>query len=239
MSDLVVENLAVNYGSVRAVWDVSLRVSPGQVVTILGRNGAGKTTTLSAIAGILAARSGLILFGDENITRAKPHDRVRKGISLVQEGKRIFRKLKVEENLLIGTYALRGPRRVATDQIDEIYERFPILGERRKQLAGALSGGQQQILAIAQALVARPAVLLLDEPSAGLAPSIAADVLHIVSELRQEGLAIILVEQLIEDAIDIADEVIVLDVGRVLARESWPRTKCSEFLVRTTNERSN
>jgi len=153
----------------------------------------------------------------EDITNASVHDRVRHGISLVQEGKRIFRKLRVEENLILGTYALRGSRRAAVKQIHDAYDRFPILAERRKQPAGALSGGQQQMLAIAQALVARPRILLLDEPSAGLAPTIAADVFGVVDALRHEGLGIVLVEQLVEDAIELADEVVVLDVGRVIA----------------------
>ncbi len=214
---LRVEQMAVGYGSMTAVWEISLEVSPGELVTIIGRNGAGKTTTLGAVAGILKPMKGRILFEGDDVTRTSPHERVARGISLVQEGKRIFRKLRVEDNLVLGTYSLPGSRRRNLKTIEEAYSRFPILAERRDQQAGSLSGGQQQMLAIAQALLAHPKVLLLDEPSAGLAPVVAAEVFEVVGGLRNEGLAIVLVEQLIEDAIELADHVIVLDVGRVIA----------------------
>jgi branched-chain amino acid transport system ATP-binding protein len=214
---LQVEQLAVGYGQMTAVWDMSLEVSAGQVVAIIGRNGAGKTTLLSAVAGVLKPTKGRIVFEGQDITRTSPHERVVRGISLVQEGKRIFRKLSVEDNLVLGTYSLPGSRRKTLKAIDGAFSRFPILAERRAQQAGSLSGGQQQMLAIAQALLAQPKVLLLDEPSAGLAPVVTAEVFEVVGQLRDEGLAIVLVEQLIEDAIELADHVIVVDVGRVIA----------------------
>jgi len=217
VTELVVDQLAVGYGSITAVWDASFAVSAGKVVAIIGRNGAGKTTTLGAVAGVLKPAKGRILLDGEDITRTSPHERVVRGISLVQEGKRIFRKLTVEDNLVLGAYTRPGSRRSAVKHIEEAFDRFPVLGERRGHPAGGLSGGQQQMLAIAQALVARPKILLLDEPSAGLAPVVAADVFAVVDQLRREGLGVVLVEQLVEDAIELADHVVVLDVGRVIA----------------------
>jgi branched-chain amino acid transport system ATP-binding protein len=218
MADLTVTGLTAGYGDITAVWDLDLTVSAGQIVALLGRNGAGKTTTLHAIAGLLPASRGTVTLGDTDITRAPPYRRVSAGIALVQEGKQIFRHLTVEENLHLGTYSRHIPRRHMHRHLDEQYERFPMLAERRKARAGSLSGGQQQMLAIAQALLAEPSVLMLDEPSAGLAPAIVIEVFDVVSRLRDQGIGVLLVEQLADRALAIADDVIVLDIGRVILR---------------------
>jgi len=217
MSELRAEHLTIRYRSVTAVWDVSLSVGSGEILTIVGRNGAGKTTTLSAIAGILRVTDGRIFLDGADITASGTHERVRKGISLVQEGKRIFRRLSVQDNLVLGAYAQRGSHRATLHTLGEVYERFPMLAERRRFVAGSLSGGQQQMLAVAQALVAKPRFLLLDEPSAGLSPLVAHQVFEIVQQLAQEGLGIILVEQLVDEALELAHQILVLDVGRILA----------------------
>jgi branched-chain amino acid transport system ATP-binding protein len=218
MGELTVTGLTAGYGDITAVWDLDLTVRAGQIVALLGRNGAGKTTTLHAIAGLLPASRGTVTLGDVDITRAPPYRRVSAGIALVQEGKQIFRHLTVEENLYLGAYARRIRRRHMHRHLDEQYDRFPILAERRKARAGSLSGGQQQMLAIAQAVLAEPSVLMLDEPSAGLAPAVVIEVFDVVSRLREQGIGVLLVEQLADRALAIADDVIVLDIGRVILR---------------------
>jgi branched-chain amino acid transport system ATP-binding protein len=218
MAGLQVRGLTAGYGDITAVWDLDLTVNPGQVVALLGRNGAGKTTTLHAIAGLLATSRGTVTLEDIDLTGAPPYHRVTKGIALVQEGKQIFRHLTVEENLYLGAYARHIRRRQLHQHLEEQYERFPMLGERRRSRAGSLSGGQQQMLAIAQALLAEPSVLMLDEPSAGLAPAIVNEVFDVVSRLKDQGIGILLVEQLADRALATADDVVVLDIGRVILR---------------------
>ncbi|MBO0732564.1 MAG: ABC transporter ATP-binding protein, partial [Acidimicrobiaceae bacterium] len=210
------------YGDLRVLWGVSVAADAGRVTAVLGRNGAGKTSLLKAIAGFLPAmESGKVCLDGKVFNRAGPDARVRAGLGFVQEGKRIFRQRTVEENLLLGGYTLRrpllgvGPTMRAA--LDRAYERFPILASRRHAAAGGLSGGQQQMLAIAQALMAAPTVLLLDEPSAGLAPAISNDVFAMVQALKAEGLAIVLVEQGVEQALAVADDVVVIESGRVAA----------------------
>ncbi len=219
MSDrplLSVRGLAAGYGDLRVVWDVALDVHPGQVTALLGRNGAGKTTTLRTIAGLNRALAGPITFADEPITRQPPHRRIRQGIGFVQENKRIFRRRTVEENLLLGGYARRVGRAALRDAASEVYALFPTLADRARRPAGELSGGQQQMLAIGQALMAKPSLLMLDEPSAGLAPSIVGEVMETVRTLKAGGLGILLVEQAVEAAMVVADSVVVLDIGRVV-----------------------
>jgi branched-chain amino acid transport system ATP-binding protein len=213
---LEVANLATGYGDIKVCWDVSLKVRAGQVTALLGRNGAGKTTTLRAVAGLNRALSGTIAFQGENLTGDSVNKRVRRGIGLVQEGKRVFHRRTVEENLLLGGYSRGESRRRLAAAASEIYDLFPVLRERRGATAGALSGGQQQMLAIGQALMARPKLLMLDEPSAGLAPSIVAEVMATVAGLKATGIGILLVEQAVEAAVSVADQVCVLDVGRVV-----------------------
>jgi branched-chain amino acid transport system ATP-binding protein len=214
-SILEITSLAGGYGDLRVLWDVSLSMRPGSITAILGRNGAGKTTLLSAIAGIVKPDAGTITFAGKDITRTPAPNRTAAGLALVQENKRVFRRRSVEQNLLIGGHTM--PRKDIPAAIEEAYERFPILGDKRKAPAGALSGGQQQMLAIAQALMPRPSLLMLDEPSAGLAPVIVEEVLAVVSRLRAEGVAVLLVEQLVDQALSVADAVAVLEHGRLSA----------------------
>jgi branched-chain amino acid transport system ATP-binding protein len=215
-----VEGLAGGYGDIQVLWDVSLTVDPGSVTVVLGRNGAGKTSLLNAVAGLLpTVRSGRISFEGRDIRGLNSYDRIRSGLAYVQEGKRIFRRRSVEENLLLGGYTVKRPlfRRgqQLTTAVELAYERFPMLAERKKLMAGRLSGGQQQMLAIAQALIPGPRVVMLDEPSAGLAPVIAKEVFALVGKLREDGLAVLLVEQVIEQAMGVADRVVVIESGRV------------------------
>jgi len=213
---LEVHELATGYGDLRVVWDVSFAVPEGTTTALLGRNGAGKTTTLRAIAGLNRVAAGRVSLRGEDISRLPTHRRIRRGIAFVQEGKRIFHQRTVEENLFLGGYTLGIRRRKLPAEAERIYELFPALKARAKTVAGHLSGGQQQMLAIGQALMAKPALLLLDEPSGGLAPAIVAEVMSAVAALTKTGLSIVLVEQAVESAIAIADDVVVLDIGRVV-----------------------
>jgi branched-chain amino acid transport system ATP-binding protein len=212
---LEVTNLATGYGDLRAVWDVSFRLEQGSVFALLGRNGAGKTTTLRAISGLNPVQAGDVAFEGASIKSLPPYERIRRGIGFVQEGKRIFRDQSVEDNLRMGLFTFKGSRAEVAARYEWAYETFPALATRKKRQAGLLSGGQQQMLAIAQAIMPGPRVLLVDEPSAGLAPAIVGDVVDILAKLRDEGLAIVLVEQSVDFALAIAADVAVLDIGRV------------------------
>jgi branched-chain amino acid transport system ATP-binding protein len=217
---LKLKNLRAAYGKIEALHGVSIHVREGEIVTLIGANGAGKTTLLHAISGILPITSGSMTFRDEDIVRRKPEQIVRRGICQVPEGRRIFSTHTVRENLELGAY-LRfrsdGRQEVYAD-IERMYQRFPILGERAGQAAGTLSGGEQQMLAIARALMARPRMLLLDEPSMGLAPRLVAAIFDIVRKLRDEGTTILLVEQNARAALHLADRGYVIEVGRVVAQ---------------------
>jgi branched-chain amino acid transport system ATP-binding protein len=213
---LEADGISAGYGDLQVLWNVSITVERGSISVLLGRNGAGKTTTLRAIAGLNRITSGRLRLRGEDVTSVPTHARVRRGIAMVQEGKQIFRRRTVHENLLLGGYALGLPRRALSARCAEVYERFPMLQGRASTLSGSLSGGQQQMLAIAQALLSRPEVLMLDEPSAGLAPTVVKDVFGTVVELSQDGIGVLLVEQAVEDAVRVADRVTVLDVGRVV-----------------------
>ncbi|WP_238010607.1 ABC transporter ATP-binding protein [Dactylosporangium sp. AC04546] len=215
MSTLELRQLATGYGDLRVVTDATLEVEAGSVTALLGRNGAGKTTTLRAVAGLNKITSGAATLDGTDLAALPAYRRARAGIAYVQEGKRIFRSRTVEENLRLGTYAGRSAAR-GRELTGQMYERFPLLAERRKLRAAQLSGGQQQMLAIAQALVADPRVLLLDEPSAGLAPAIVGQVLDVIRDLRARGLAVLLVEQAVEFALAAADRVVVLNLGRTV-----------------------
>ena len=213
---LRLNNLATGYGDLRVVWDVSLDVRPGEVTALLGRNGAGKTTTLRAIAGLNKVQGGSIEFAGRDISGLAAHRRIQAGIGVVQENKRVFKRRTVEANLLLGGYSQRVGRSALRAQLRDVYALFPILQQRAAHAAGQLSGGQQQMLAIGQALMAKPQLLLLDEPSAGLAPAIIGEVMASVRTLKQAGLAVLLVEQAMEAALGLADHVTVLDIGRVV-----------------------
>jgi branched-chain amino acid transport system ATP-binding protein len=208
--------ICAGYGDLQVLRDVTVRVWPGKLSVLLGSNGAGKTTTLRTVSGLNQATAGAVTLFGRDVTKVSPSDRVRLGLAYVMEGKRLFHRRTVEENLLLGGYTKVRGRRNLRRRADRMYERFPVLGERRRSRAGELSGGQQQMLAIAQALMAEPRILLLDEPSGGLAPIIVKQVLGIVDELKADGLGVLLVEQAAEEAVRIADHVTVLDVGRVV-----------------------
>jgi branched-chain amino acid transport system ATP-binding protein len=213
---LRVTNLAAGYGDLRAVWDVSLEVSAGRVLALLGANGAGKSTTLHAILGLSRVMGGSIEMAGRDLRGLPPYDRAKLGIGLVQEGKRLFRQRTVEQNLMLGGWTIPRPRRQRLRKaVARAYDRFPVLADKRHEQAGSLSGGQQQMLAIAQALVPEPRVLMLDEPSAGLAPIIVSEVLGVISDLRAEGIGILLVEQLVDASLQVADHVTVISRGRM------------------------
>ncbi|WP_067242464.1 ABC transporter ATP-binding protein [Microbacterium resistens] len=212
---LEVSNLQTGYGDLRVVRDVSLTVRAGQITVLLGRNGAGKTTTLRAISGLNRTAGGTVRYLGVPLEDA-PHKRVARGISYVQEGKRVFHELTVEQNLLLGGFSRRVGKRALIDTLPEIYDLFPILAAKRALAAASMSGGQQQMLAIGQALMARPKLLILDEPSQGLAPVIVKEVMERVHALKQTGLGILLVEQAVQDSVAIADEVSVIEMGRTV-----------------------
>lgn len=226
---LEVRNLTTGYGDLVVVRDLSFDVYPGEITVLLGRNGAGKTSSLRAISGLNRVINGSVRLGGEDIGGLQPSARVSKGLSYVEEGKKVFHKLTVEQNLLLGGYSLPVSRKQIEGGIERIYSLFPILKQKRHDRAGSLSGGQQQMLAIGQALMAQPKVLLLDEPSGGLAPVIVKEVFQTIDMLHEEGLAVLLVEQAVEASLVIANSVTVLDVGNtVLSARSDERSDMLE-----------
>jgi branched-chain amino acid transport system ATP-binding protein len=208
------ENVSVHYGAIHAVKGVSFEVKRGQIVSLIGANGAGKTTTLRAISGLTPVSSGRILHRGESISGMAAHEIVRRRICQAPEGRGIFLNLSVEENLDLGAWTSPDPKTLAKD-LDEVFELFPRLKERRKQNAGTLSGGEQQMLAIGRALMAHPDLLLLDEPSLGLAPQIIERIFSIIQKINQEGKTVLLVEQNALQALQIAHQGIVLETGKV------------------------
>ena len=219
------------YGPIRAVRDVDLRVAPGEVVALIGANGAGKSTTLRTIAGLLRPAGGSIRFDDAEVAGARPHRLVRQGLVLVPEGRGILTRLSVLDNLLLGATTRRDRREVAAD-LERAYARFPTLGERQDQSAGTLSGGEQQMLAIARALMARPRLLMLDEPSLGLAPLVVREIFAAIADLKASGVTILLVEQNARAALEIADRGYVLETGRVAITGPASELLTSDQVVR-------
>jgi len=215
-SMLEAESLVGGYGDLTVVRDVSLSVTAGSITALLGRNGAGKTTTLRLISGLSALQGGRVTFDGVEIGSMPAHRRSAGGLGFVQEGKRIFRERTVEENLVIGAYSARLDRQQLAVAIADAYDRFPVLGEKRAIVAGVLSGGQQQMLAIAQALMPSPRVLMLDEPTTGLAPTIVDELFALIGRLRAEGLAVLLVEQAVDFCLDVADTAVIINLGRVV-----------------------
>jgi branched-chain amino acid transport system ATP-binding protein len=213
---LEARNLHIAYGDAPAVWDVSLEVEEGKIVAVIGPNGAGKSTLINAIAGLLRWRKGELRFAGIDLATVAPHRVCRHGIALVPEGRRLFGQMTVEENLEIGCYRGEARKRRA-DSLERVFGLFPVLRERRTTPASALSGGQQQMVAIGRALMARPRLLLLDEPSLGLAPTVVQDVFRVVRAVNREGIAIVLVEQNVNQALEIADRAYVLEEGRIVA----------------------
>jgi len=212
---LLVENLSVNYGAIKALKKVSCEVHQGEIVALIGANGAGKTTILNSISGILPINDGMIIFDGKEITRTAPHEIVRMGICQVPEGRRVFANMSVVENLEMGGYSL-GDKSDVTAGIERAFSLFPILKERAKQLARTLSGGEQQMLAMGRALMSSPKLLLLDEPSMGLAPMLVEKIFEIVAGINSAGTTIMLVEQNAHLALSIADRAYVLETGEVV-----------------------
>lgn len=218
-SMLTVEALDAFYGSIQALRGVSFRVEAGEIVALIGANGAGKTTTLRAVAGVLRPRSGRILLHGDPIAGLPSHRVVRRGIALVPEGRGIFANMSVRENLELGAYARRDGEQVRRD-LERVLALFPRLRERARQVAGTLSGGEQQMLAIGRALLSRPRLLLLDEPSMGLSPLLVSEIFRLVREINREGTTILLVEQNANMALAVSHRAYVLDTGRV-AVSGW------------------
>jgi branched-chain amino acid transport system ATP-binding protein len=211
---LEINDLSVNYGGIKALQQVSLRVETGEIVTLIGANGAGKTTTLKTISRLLTAKTGRIIYQGQDITHLPPHEIVKRGIAHSPEGRRILARQTVLTNLQLGAYT-RSDRLVVKSDIEEQWQLFPRLSERREQLAGTLSGGEQQMLAIARALMSRPKLLLLDEPSLGLAPQIVREIFSIIRKLNESGVTILLVEQNANLALETANRGYVLEAGRL------------------------
>jgi branched-chain amino acid transport system ATP-binding protein len=213
---LALHGVHSGYGDIPILHEIDIAVAPSTLTAIVGRNGAGKTTLLRVITGLNKLTAGAISFAGQDIGELPAYVRAACGIAYVQEGKRVFRELTVEENLRLGAHGLRLKRAELHARQAEAYDRFPVLGKRRKAEAAGLSGGQQQMLAIAQALMSKPRLLLLDEPSAGLAPNLVAQVFETIESLRAEDMTIVLVEQAVDYALGVADIAYVLDLGRIV-----------------------
>ena len=211
MMRLEIKDLHVHYGKIEAIKGISVVVNEGEIVTLIGANGAGKTTTLKTISGLRSVSSGSIIFDGEDISKLPAHDRVRRGISQAPEGRGIFPGMTVLENLEMGKYHLKMRSSEINEDLEKIYTLFPRLKERATQAGGTLSGGEQQMLAIGRALMARPKVLLLDEPSMGLAPQMIANIFRIITEINKQGVTILLVEQNAQQALSRAHRAYVLD----------------------------
>lgn len=211
---LKVEQMNVYYGAIHAVKDVSFTVEEGEIVTLIGANGAGKSTILKTVSGLLRSRTGSVRFLDRDIKTMVPHKIVQQGIAHVPEGRRVFVQMTVEENLEMGAYTRQ--KSTVSDSLQEVYERFPRLKERRRQVAGTLSGGEQQMLAMGRALMSKPKLMMMDEPSMGLAPILVEQIFDIVRELHERGTTILLVEQNARMALSVADRGYVLETGGIV-----------------------
>ncbi len=229
---LEVRGLAARYGPIQVLWGISLAVGEGEIVTILGSNGAGKTTTIKAISGIVRPSAGAVSFLGRRIDALAPHEIVEAGLIQIPEGRQIWGHLSVRDNLELGAFARRARAELARS-LEWVHRLFPVLGERAGQLAGSLSGGQQQMLAIARGLMARPKLLMLDEPSLGLAPQVVEDVFRTVLRINQEGIAILLVEQNVAFALNVADRAYVIENGRMV-REGRSETLHASDDIRAT-----
>lgn len=211
---LHIENLSVSYGSIHAVRKLSLQVEEGEVVTLIGSNGAGKTTTVNAICGTIPSK-GTIHYRGKNMSGLPTHEIVREGIVMVPEGRRVFPKLTVAQNLMMGAYTRKAHPLELQKDIEAIYELFPRLLERKAQLAGTMSGGEQQMLAIGRAIMSKPKLLILDEPSMGLAPIVVKDIFDTIQKIKQQGITILLIEQNATKALSVADRGYVLENGEI------------------------
>ena len=211
---LKVEDINVYYGSIHAIKGISFEVNEGEIVTLIGANGAGKSTTLNTISGLLHSKTGSITFMGENLGKIPCHKIVSKGLALVPEGRRVFLQMTVQENLEMGAFTQGG--KTLDDDLERVYQQFPRLKERMKQVAGTLSGGEQQMLAMGRALMSHPKLLMLDEPSMGLAPILVEQIFDIIRELHKAGTTILLVEQNAQAALSVADRGYVLETGKVV-----------------------
>jgi branched-chain amino acid transport system ATP-binding protein len=212
---LEVQNVSAAYGMVQVIWDVSFQIKQKEIVSIIGPNGSGKTSLVKVIAGLLPAKSGTIRFKDEPIEKLRPFEIVKKGITLIPEGREIFPKMTVEENLQLGAYTLKDKAKIR-DTKERVYQIFPVLKKKEKALAQTLSGGEQQMLVICRSLMSNPELLILDEPSLGLAPIIVQKVLDTVTKINEDGVTILLVEQNIRDSLEIAKRAYVLEEGKII-----------------------
>ena len=215
---LTVNNINVYYGNIHAIHDISFEVKNGEIVTLIGANGAGKSTILKTVSGLLRSKSGEIIFLDNNISTLAAHTIVKRKLAHVPEGRRVFSRMSVQQNLEMGSFIQKGGS--IHEQINDVFTRFPRLKERRKQLAGTLSGGEQQMLAIGRALMSSPTLLMLDEPSMGLAPILVEQIFEIIKELKETGVTILLVEQNAHMALSIADRGYVLETGKIVASDT-------------------
>ena len=211
---LKAENLVVRYGMIEAIKGITFEVRDGEIVTLIGSNGAGKTTTLHAVSGLIKPASGTITLDDVNLVKTPAHKIVTMGLAQVPEGRHIFAEQTVEENLLLGAYFRKDKNEIEAD-LDKNYQLFPRLKERYKQAAGTLSGGEQQMLAMARALMARPKIMLMDEPSMGLSPLLVKEIFHIIKDINERGTTVLLVEQNAKMALAIADRAYVLETGKI------------------------
>ena len=209
------KNVSSGYGLIQILWDVSFKINKKEIVSIIGPNGAGKTTLVKTITGLLPANTGTIQFKGKNIENLPPYEIVKKKISLIPEGREIFPRMTVEENILLGAYTIPDKQQVKDTQ-ERIYQIFPILKKKEKAMAQTLSGGEQQMLVIGRSLMSKPELLILDEPSLGLAPIIVAKVLDTLRQINDEGVAVLLVEQNIRDSLNIADRGYVLEEGKII-----------------------
>ena len=212
---LKIENMHVNYGGINALRGINLNIEENKIVTLIGANGAGKSSTLRAIMNLVKKAEGSVKYNEEDLTNLATMDIVKKGIALSPEGRRVFENLTVEENLILGAYTIKD-NKVLTKEINKVYELFPRLKERNWQKAGTLSGGEQQMLAVGRALMIKPQVLMLDEPSLGLAPLLVNDIFNIIQEIHKQGNTILLVEQNAKKALEIADYGYVLETGVIV-----------------------
>lgn len=228
---LQVKNLKINYGGVKAVKGVDFHVEKGEIVTIIGTNGAGKSSILNCIAGLIDSSEGTVIFEDEDITRLSPHLLVEKGISLSPEDRDVFPEMSVFENLEMGAYTRRKKDNI-DESLEQVYRLFPILKERKSQDGGTLSGGEQQMLSIAKCLMAKPKLLILDEPSLGLAPLVLQNIFSTINDLRKYGLTVLLVEQNARMALSIADRAYVIENGKFEIEGTSDELRNSEEIIK-------
>jgi len=229
MAMLEVHDLEVYYGVIRALKGISFEVNQGEIVTLIGANGAGKTTTMQSVVGLIPARSGSVIFEGQDITKTPCHKIVHMGMTQVPEGRRIFQELSVYENLLMGAYSVKDQSNFKND-LEAIYTRFPRLAERKNQIAGTLSGGEQQMLAMGRAIMSHPKLLMLDEPSMGLSPLLVDQVFEIIKEINKDGTTILLVEQNAGKSLAISDRAYVLENGSIVLSGTGSELAASEMV---------